>query len=255
MKKILAISFCCLLIQPLSAQQNIQAVEKKGIVYKKDFSLGGRLYTQGWSLYADIGRMMSVSKRKTYQIELIELRHPKQDKQSSDVSPGFLNSPKPFFFGKQNTFFAIHASYGFRKIIGEKAEKSGVEVSYSYLIGPSLGFLKPYYLYIKYKTSGSENYFTRAEKYTPGNAAFLDVYSIYGAAGFFHGIGETKIMPGVHGKLGFHFDWARDDDAIKEIELGIALDAYLKKVPIMIIAGNQQLFPTLYGGIQFGRRK
>lgn len=232
-------------------QRNKQVVEKKGVIYKKDFSMGIRWYTQGYGIFAEIGRQQGYSKKKFYQLEIAEILHPKQTKTSADNSSN-NSSAKSYFFGKQNTFFVLHGGYGYRKLIGEKSEKSGVEVSWSYLIGGSIGLLKPYYIYLE----GSSDAPSQAIKYSEENELqFLDKNSINGSAGLIYGIEKTKIMPGLHGKLILHFDWARHDEALKEIQIGFSLDAYLKKVPIMVIETNRQFFPQVFAGLAFGRRR
>ena len=55
-------------------------------------------------------------------------------------------------------------------------------------------------------------------------------------------------------KSGFAFDWAQSDDAIKSLEVGATLDAYYKKVPIMILENNALLYPNIYLSLQFGKK-
>ena len=44
-------------------------------------------------------------------------------------------------------------------------------------------------------------------------------------------------------------------DVVKSIEVGVALDAYPYKVPIMILEKNKFIFTTLYINLHFGWRK
>lgn len=197
---------------------NLTQIEKKGIIYHDQFSLGFRLNTNGWGLFGDIGKQLTVDKIRMYRIEFMELKHPKEFKQPSlgSYSPpsSSTSQSKPFFYGKRNNFYVLHFSYGFAKILAEKPLKNGVALSYNYLVGPSIGLLKPYYLSVKH-----EDIFLD-ERYDPANPQkFLDPFSIYGASGFSYGLNELSILPGIHGKFGISFDWAVYDDIVKVIEI------------------------------------
>ena len=123
------------------------------------------------------------------------------------------------------------------------------------MLGGSLGLLKPYYVYAFNNLSPNEVEL-EAIKYEPENEErFLNKNSIYGSAGLFYGIGKTKLMPGFHGKFIFHFDWGKYDDVIREIQIGFSIDAYFKKVPIMVIENNQQFYPQFFGGVALGKRR
>ena len=218
-------------------------------------SMGVRLNTNGWGLFLNLGRAVSYSKQRFYQIEFVEFKHPKEQKQASDYGfSGLGYPPKPFVFGKQNTFHALHFGFGNRVFIGDKAEKSGVEVNFTYLIGPSLGLLKPYYLDVIVSTEDG-GVDTEAFRYDGFNdSIFLSRESIYGASGFSKGLKEIKFRPGIHAKAGFNFDWSDYNDRIRAVEVGLAADVYPKRIPIMIEERNDPYFIYLYLAIQFGKR-
>jgi hypothetical protein len=228
--------------------------EARGLVFRKELSFGVRIPTQGWTIFADAGRFISVNQRRIQQFELSELRFPKEYKDVGKIAPQTgWPAAKPYYFGKQNNVYAFRYSVGRRMLIAEKGEKSGVEVRLTYLGGLSLAVLKPYYLFIRRKVG--EGYVPIAERYTESNESdFTNPYVIYGAAGFTKGFDQIKPVPGLHGKIGMNFDWATYDDFIKAIEVGIMADLYYKEVPIMITQDNKQLFALLYFSVQFGRR-
>ncbi len=233
-------------------------VEQKGVLYHQEFSLGFRLNSAGWAAYGDIGKQLTVSKKRVYRIELIELKHQKEFKQPTVFSSsGFTSSPtsKPYYFGKQNSFYALQVGYGHSRMIADKPLKNGVAVGYAYSFGPTLGILKPYYLEVIHEMDNSGRYFIESEKYDAENAdKFLDPFSIYGASGFSYGMNEISFLPGIHGRFGLNFDWAVYDDVIKQFEVGLSLNAYYKKVPIMITEKNNQFFGNLYLSFQLGRK-
>ncbi len=234
-------------------------IGSKGFIYKKGLSFGIRVPTQGWAIFADIDKFVTVNHRKLIQFEFQELKYSKEYKElGKAIANSNAQTPKPFFFGKQNNFYAIHGSIGGQKLLAERGEKSAVELRVVYLAGVALGILKPYYLYI----NPDPNNPTREsplvlEKYNPdepehflnGNKSY-----IYGSGGFAKGLNEIKLMPGLHGKIGLNFDWATYDEFIKAVEVGFLLDIYAKRVPIMIVDDNKQFFAHLYFSIQFGKR-
>ena len=51
-----------------------------------------------------------------------------------------------------------------------------------------------------------------------------------------------------------HFDYAIYDEYIKAIEAGFYFNAYYKSVPIMLVKKNQQFYPGIYVGFDFGKK-
>lgn len=247
---------------PLSAQSVDKSNDDEyGILKKESLSFGGRLNTNGWSLFATYGKAAGFDKSKFYQFELIEFKHYQENKVSNDralpVRQNFGNNPKSYIYGKQNTFLSMHFSFGKRRLIGEKAEKSGVSAEFVYQYGPSLGLLKPYYLDLIYIVSGDGQPYAdpRPKKYSPETREkFLTRTYIYGSSGFSKGLDEISLIPGAHGKAGFHFDWAPYNDVVRALEVGVAADLYIRDVPIMVNERNNFYFLYLYLGIEFGKR-
>jgi hypothetical protein len=252
-KKRIAVVICFISILNLHAQN----IEQRGLIYNHELSGGVLIHTAGWSIFLDVAKRSELSKKSLWEFEFTQTHHPKELKQTVDFGLTFFgfNSPKPFYYGKQNSFYNLNISYGKQFLIAEKAEKSGVEVGIKLLGGISLGFLKPYYLNALYPSDVNNDYEIVAIRYTPETAAkFLDWFSIYGASGVFYGFDHLSIVPGAHFKGGFNFDWANDEQSIKALEVGVTLDAYYKKVPIMILEENTMFYPKLYLSIQFGKK-
>lgn len=141
---------------------------------------------------------------------------------------------------------------GQKRYYTEKASKNGVAVALTYSGGLTAALIKPYYLEIGGARDGSLG---TAMKYTPENAKlFLDPYRIHGKGNLLKGVGETKIIPGVHGQIGVHLDWGAFDEFLKAVEVGIMLDVFPKKLPIMITEENRPYFMNLYVSLQLGKR-
>lgn len=234
-----------------------QTIEKKGIIYNSSFAGGFQLYNKGWSANIEFAKIKNFHKRTFYQIEFAQLKNEKEVRQTIDL--GFsivgINAPKPFVYGKENNFYTLNFSSGQQRMIGQRANKTGVEVSIKYLGGFSLGILKPYYLQLLVPID-NDTYYLDEQKYSEENKnLFLDWYSIYGAAGFKKGLNEPKFIPGIHLKAGLIFDWAIFDEFIKALEVGGSLDLYPKKVPILIYDNNKPYFANFYIGVLFGKKK
>jgi hypothetical protein len=233
-----------------------QSGAKKGILYSSSIALAGQWYTNGWSANIEFTNILDLHKKNFWQVGVSHLKHPKEVKQTLDLgytSFGF-NAPRPFVFGKQNYFNTLSVSYGQMRMIGQRANKSGVEVSVKYSGGVSLGILNPYYLQLIIPID-NETAYIEDKKYKDEPELFMNSFSIYGSSGFSRGINQINVIPGLHAKAGLHFDWAFFEEYIKAIEVGVAVDAYTKKVPVMVIENNPRVFTNLYIGLQLGKKK
>ncbi|MBI1192692.1 MAG: hypothetical protein GC205_05900 [Bacteroidetes bacterium] len=242
------------LFEPATPRKQEKA-KLQGIVYSKEFSMGGKITTTGWGFFGEYSRTVSSTKKRVFSFEFMELKHPKQIKQSNEfILPAFgLESPKAYVYGKQNNLYLLHTGYGGRYMLGDRAKKSGVEVSMSWSAGPTFGLLKPYYLKV-IETNG--DFFTIQDKrFDPDEPEdFLNQAAIYGASGFSYGLGQLDFVPGAHGKVGLNFDWANYSEVVKSLEAGIGADLFLGRPEIMIVERNKFQFVYLYLSLQFGKR-
>jgi hypothetical protein len=236
--------------------------DRLGVLFTRDASIGLRLTSNGWAVFGNLGRNINQKRSSFYQLEFAEIKHSKERKQTSENFGGVEYPPKPYVFGKQNAFLALHLGIGRKILLGEKAEKAGVQVSFNYLVGPSLGLLKPYYLDLIY-TGGTQQKMVQQHKYDPNDpeaaGKFLDFTQIYGSSGFSKGLAETRPIPGIHVKAGFNFDWASWGEFIKAIEVGATADIYYKRIPIMVPDlyeqnPNRAYFVGLYVAGQLGKK-
>ncbi len=266
MKKIFLTNIiCCLLFSIAMAQSTFQPKQIKpsnlGVVYDKEVTFDIRLHTHGLAFALNIGKIKTFYKTTYYHFGIGELKHAKEKRHSFDY-PTFPNgkSSRSFVFGKRNSLYTLRGGWGTKRYYSDKAKEKGVAVGLSYEFGPSLGLLKPYYIEIDRSTDPT-NAFTSTEKYSEENAdAFLNVEKIYGSSGFAKGLGELSFLPGFHASGGVHIDWGAVDEFVKAIEVGIMIDTYLKKVPLMVEneeiqnAENRPFFINLYITLQLGKR-
>ena len=242
--------FALLMASPvvLKAQENpFEYEEEKPPLMKNEVSFGFNIHTSGWGFDFRRGKNLTVSKKRMFEAEIVNMKHPKEVR---SVNPYFDNA-KSFFYGKMNSVMVLRAAMGQQQVLFSKAERSGVEVRLNYTAGLSLGFAKPVYLNILYPTAFEGEYEVVIEKYDP-DRHYVD--NIYGRAPFTEGIAETRVYPGGYAKLGLTFEYGALADDIKAIEAGVTVDAYGKKLPIMAIAENNQVFFNFYINILYGRK-
>jgi hypothetical protein len=254
-------------VLPALAQQTIELGqnyydESKGIVYEREFTVDLKLHTHGFALGVNIAQLKTYYLTNFFNIELGEIKHPKQFRQSFDFRPSANGKvSRAFVFGKQNNFFVLRGGLGQKRYFSEKAKQKGLAIGISYEAGPSIGLLKPYYLELQYPEQISNEVITRSEKFSEDNAdVFLDITRIFGASSFSKGFSEITIKPGAHAKAAVHFDWGAFDEFVKAVEAGVMLDLYFSDVPIMVESPkvdnveNRPLFINLFLNLQLGKR-
>lgn len=233
-----------------------QTSNYKGILYSKETTFEAELHTNGFLLGLNFGKLLTYYKTPIIHISLGELRHPKEVQQSEIYNFGAGNSNRSFIFGKQNNFFVVRAGMGKKYYFSEKAAKNGLAVGLRWELGPSLGLLKPYYLRLRQFADSGVQVNIVDKKYSPEiEDWFLDTYAIEGSSGFSKGLSELSVVPGIHFRGGVHFDWGAFDEFVKAGEMGIMVDAFPKKIPIMVSQENQRIFINLYLSLQLGKRK
>ncbi len=240
---------------PAFCQNPKPLVSGTGIVYNSEKSAYFGLTTNhGWLVGYSKGTLKTYYRTSLFHLSLGEIKHEKEQRQASD--PGFSRAWRPYVYGKQNNFFVVRAGWGAKRYFTEKARQKGVVVGMTYLAGPTIGLLKPYYIAVARTGELPGNPRPVVEKYSEENAAiFLDNTKIIGAASFFRGVGEPKVTVGGQASLAVHLDWGAFDEYLKALEVGIQVDFFPKKVPILVGDNNQSLFLNFFAVMQFGKRK
>ncbi|MBL0309101.1 MAG: hypothetical protein IPP77_05315 [Bacteroidetes bacterium] len=215
--------------------------------YKKEASGGVRVQTNGFSVFGEGGWIKDLKSTRLIQVEYSYYIDYRQKGKSSD------NGGRKFVYGLRNRFHILRFSAGMKKTIADKADRNGLRLSFVGFGGISLGLLKPYYLLLRQPTDVPP-YFAD-ERYTDENATrFLSLDSIVGAGSATKGLDKIQPVPGVHGKIALDFDWGKKDEFVKALEVGMMLDLYYKRVPIMINSSNRFYQVALFVSFQFGKR-
>src|SRR5574344_1019384 len=154
---------------------------------------------------------------------------------------------KSFVFGKINSVHNLKFAYGYKRMFFEKRDDNSVSIHLLASLGLSLCFSKPIY-YQKYNSS---TYEIRNERFdiTAANGN----YDIIGKSSFLIGLSETTVQPGICGKIGLEFDFAKDIMRSSVLSLGGQLDAYVLKVEIMA-EHARYIIPSFYVMYSFGNK-
>jgi hypothetical protein len=216
-----------------------------------------RLNTQrSFGFGIEWGRLRTYNKTKTLGLYIGELKHPKEQKQNA--APSLKRSLRPYVYGKQNSLFVLHGSWGQKRYFSEKAKQKGVAIGMSYSFGPSLALLKPYYLALNFSETGSPSGRPLFQKYSEQNdSVFLDNTKILGAGPFTKGFGEISVLPGGNASIAYHMDWGAYDEMVKALEIGLSVDVFARRAPVFVegTEANQQFFFNFFLNLQFGKRK
>ena len=224
---------------------------------RRELSMGFRLNTDGWGVFVDRGAIRSDNVKlsdmfytvKLWQIEFDEKKDPRESKTTSNDQGSSSGASNPYIFGKINNFYTFKVGLGTSKLIAGKPDPGATSIHWVITGGASLGLLKPYYLDAHY------NGIDQAIKFTDQTSStFLDRGLIAGAAGFSKGLGETKMVPGVHLKTGLHFDFSGNRKTVFGVEAGMNFEYYTQPIQIMALPAGTPYFFNLYASIQFGKR-
>lgn len=224
----------------------IKQEEEGALIFSKQNVWGLQLRTNGYGFFFEHGVMKTRRKTSLYSFEFDELKSSKEQKSAA----GLFSFNNPYIFGKQNYFYPVKLGYGQQYLLGQKGNKNGVAITAVYSAGLSVGLLRPYYLQVNDSNS------TRTIKYSKADSAvFTNDLAIVGSGGLGKGWGEIKPKFGLFAKGAIRFDYGRYNELVSGIEIGISIEAYSEKIPIMVAGKQQQFFFQGHLALVLGRRK
>jgi len=224
----------------------IKQAEEGVLIYEKQNIFGFHLRTNGYGAFYELGKMKTNRKTNIYRLDISEIKDRKEEKR---FGGGFIFS-NPYVYGKINFFYPVTLGFGQQYILGQKGNKNGVAVSAVYNAGISIGLLRPYYVDAQ---DISNNEVTI--KYTPEDSALFLSGRVSGASGIGKGWGEMKVKPGGFLKAAMRFDYGRFNESVNGLEIGMDIEGYASKIPIMAFQKDSRLFFNAYIAILFGKRK
>ncbi len=214
--------------------------------FRKEFYAGASIHTQGWGGSLYYSKFTTANVKRLYTLDLVSMKHPKEFKRFGSVD----ENAKGFVFGKLNSFYVLRPGIGKKKILFEKIREQGVQLSFNWSAGPSIGMTKPEYLEIL-KVSNGQVVGPFVEKYDPEEH---NLSNIYGRGPASRGLSELKFHPGAFLKMGLNFEYSTEHEGIRSIEVGGTLDGYPWRIPIMTSTQNHFLYGTLYVNLLFGKK-
>lgn len=236
----------CILVAALLAVAPAVAQSEEDESFERETSYGINFNSNGGLIGGAFVRSSFYMSKNMYQfggIEIVEIKHPKEERYLNYVG-------EPFVYGKKNYFFVVRPHYGRELVLFRKAAESGVQVNALGAIGPSLGLLVPYY--IDYSYDGTTND-VRTVPYDETIHTNTDY--ILGSDTVFRGLGQTKFKPGLHARAGLSFEYGRYRESIAGIEVGVAVE-YFPSTPVIIpLADNNNTFTSVYLNLFYGSRK
>lgn len=237
-KLLLLLSLACI-GQGVYAQENEEEeIDAKTLAFGATTSnftnlIGGVVVRS--SMPVDIRKGKSVYRYMA--VEILSLKNPRE----YSIFTGF--GPK-YTVGKRNYLFTVRPQYGREFSLFEKNKDSNVGMSLIAAAGPSLGFLKPYY--VRYEDSNS------FVQYDPNIKS-----RISGVGGMLkNGFQGIKFTPGLHAKLAANIDINTFSDSVTGLEIGTTVETFLKKPEILAssFSDNPQTFVSVYLTLYFGNK-
>ena len=217
------------------------------VLFKKEALGGAFLHSEGWGAFFRKASILSIHRKRFWEIETGNMRNPKEQKIQNSLYP----DAKGYYYGKLNSIQIFRLGVGYYQTLWRKNNERCVEVDAVYAIGPSLAIAKPVYLQIIKSTPVPGGILLSTEKYDPNQDS---PSNIYGRASFFNGIGQLNFYPGGYARAGLNFDYANRHNLVKAIETGVEVDVYPKIIPIMAFTPNKPYFVNLYLSFSIGKR-
>lgn len=224
------------------AQGQLDSV--KILTFNSFHTLAVQLHTNGYSLGYGFLKHKNYRTKTLFHTEVFNVIHPKEDR----ITNRTYSVSKSYVYGKINSFLGAKVGYGFDKRLVEKSEKGSIGVSLNSTAGVIIGIQKPIYYQIIYPLT-PYSFELHDELFDPENHTTDNIYS---KSSFFKGMADIKLIPGLFLQSGFCFDYGSSNDFLNRLEFGVMLQAYLKKVEIMAVAPNSQIFGSLYIAYRFG---
>ncbi len=227
----------------LFAQKETTA-DNIGLVYRKEFTIGPIIHTNGFGAMFRTGKYVDGFKRRFWEFSIYNIKH---NKEGRTINPYYENS-RGFILGKLNSLTNIAASKTWQRTVYSKGDKGGVEIRYHYTAGVNLGLFKP--VYLRVINTGADSIVS--ERYNPDKH---QVINILGRAGLFSGITEIKPRPGLHLATGMSFEFAQTDNKVWAVEVGAQFDIFAFPEPIMANYRNRPYFVNFYLAFLYGKKK
>ena len=194
--------------------------------------------------------LLSIPDDKVFWQVGLDLSFIKNPKELRYLNPTTNNT---YIAYKRNAMFVIRPQIGLEWVLFRKAEEEGVQIDFMLTGGPSLGFLKPYYIEYQYGT------ISKIEAFDPN--VHTDFNRILGAASASTGLDQCKVVPGFHIKPALSFEMGKFNGNVTGLEIGALVEAFTEKMIILQTPDNspsiqnKQFFSSVFLTVYYGFRR
>lgn len=221
--------FLVMSVSSIFAQSNDASSYSRGIYYKHGH-YGLMLHTHGWGIHGRYVKNITFDKRRLLDFDLsATLKHPREQRVFQTQA-----ASRAFIYGKLNHLSILRGFYGRQRIVADFRQPLSIRVNFNYLAGASVAMLKPMFIRVR------EDDQVRIKKFDP--VIHQDPLYILGAAPFASGLGQTSFVPGISLKTSLSFEWGKQEDRYKCVDVGVLIDLYPRVLDIMAYSENQAVF-------------
>lgn len=227
-------------------EDNSRDTIPENVLLEKQWSLGALIHTNGWGLRFRKGFNKSIIRQNLWEVEFSTY---KSTKEVRTINPIYPDS-RSFYYGKLNYVWFLRGGIGQQRVLNQKPYWGGIQLSWIYYGGITLGVTKPVYLFIIKESGGFLSNLVE-EPYDPEKH---EIYDIYGRGSFLSGFSKLGFYPGAMIKTGLDFEFGTKNQQINALEVGAQFDYSPIPVPVMAYNPKQSYFLSLYLSVMFGKR-
>jgi hypothetical protein len=222
--------------------------EQDKILYRDERTFAVLLNSNGLGVNYRYGKRIDAFRKTIFDIDLVNIKHPKEVKISTSQ---FYFTNRSIVYGKLIHFYNLRLGIGVQNEMFRKFDRGGISIRRYFAVGPAVGIQKPIYYILGIDEDANGIYEAqKVEKFTNDHP---QTSTIIGKASYFKGFNEISFTPGAYGKLGIMFEFGKMDEVIHALDAGIVTDLFIKKIPIMAIENNNQIFFSLFVSYRFGK--
>jgi hypothetical protein len=214
--------------------------------YEEEFNYGLNWNTNGGLLG---GGMLKYAKRYSTNsywnvgLEIVNVKHNKELQRANRVT----NSR--FIPNKLNYLISTRPSVCHELVLFRKAPEEGVQVNFITSAGPTLCFIKPYY--ILYDESNNDPESAISIPFDPNKH---NLNYVYGAGSPLDGLNKMRLMLGAHLKTSLSFEFGIFNGSVAGLEAGFTFERFGKNVPLMYAAPNNRSFSAAFITLYYGNK-
>jgi hypothetical protein len=152
-----------------------------------------------------------------------------------------LQSSGVYKFNKINYAWTLRSYYMFRKNIFPRPDRKSIALNAVGGVGLPIAYTWPVYILLYNNNTPGETF--SEVRYDP---SVHPQNLIGGRAPFTRGLSQGKFTPGLGLNTGLEFSWGNFRNDVKSVTMGVRLEGYARKLPIMYAATDSSLNRSLY---------